>query len=65
MRTIYSFDVMKELAAGSDVYAIEFTKTKPIVENAAMLPGRMLARYIADEKMKWYASDIEEEDDEG
>lgn len=63
MRRIYRYNVIEELAAGSEVYSIEFTRTKPIIENAAMLPGRMLARYLVDDNIDWYAS--EEETDEG
>lgn len=64
MRKIYKYDVMKELAKGSDVYALVFTEKKPIVEDAATISGRILARYMAnDDDVDWYVSEIEEGED--
>lgn len=60
MRRIYDFNVIEELAKGSEVYAIMFTATKPLVENAATVNGRILARYLQDKSIDWYASEVED-----
>lgn len=57
MKKIIRYDVMDELAAGNEVYAILFTQSKPIVENAATVSGRVLARYMRDDTIEWYASE--------
>lgn len=64
MRQIYRYDVMEKLAEGADVYALVFTEKKPIVEDAATISGRILARYMASNDVDWYVSEIEECEDD-
>ena len=64
MRQIYRYDVMEKLAEGADVYALVFTEKKPIVEDAATISGRILARYMASNDVDWYVSEIEEGEDD-
>ena len=61
MKEIYSFDVIDHLAKGDEVYALMFTH-KPVVEDAAIIPGRMLARYIKMPGIKWYVNEVESDD---
>ena len=61
MKEIYSFDVLDHLAKGEGVYALMFTERKPIIENAAIISGRLLARYLRDKDLKWYASEVVED----
>ena len=63
MKEIYSFEVMDYLDKGEGVYALMFTEKKPIIEDAAIIPGRLLARYINTIGIKWYTN--EEGSDEG
>lgn len=60
MVEIYSFEVMDHLNKGEGVYALMFTEKKPIIEDAAIIPGRLLARYINTKGIKWYASEVED-----
>lgn len=62
MKEIYRFEVMDHLNKGVGVYALMFTEKKPIVEDAAIIPGRLLARYINTPDIKWYASEEAEDD---
>lgn len=61
MKEIYNFEAIDYLADGKDVFILLFTEKRPIVENAAIIPGRMLAKYSKMSGLKWYVT--EEEDD--
>ena len=52
---------MDHLNKGEGVYALMFTEKKPIIEDAAIIPGRLLARYINTKGIKWYASEEDED----
>lgn len=54
---------MDELVKGNEVYGVLFTKKKPLVENAATITGRQLARYLVDDTIEWFASGEEGDDD--